>query len=144
MAARQITHEANGLKAVLREKLGSDVLDASIVHNVLAEYIAKQIKVKDISKLPTRFWSRILFVTNIMQQTVSLEGDDRFDIPTIDASEEDMADFYEFLMGRSEETINFFRDGFRKFDTDPNLIGASSESTSAGAPVQDSSPMAMS
>lgn len=138
MKEKRVTHEANGLKAVFREKLGSDVLDASVVHHILAEHIGKQLKVKDSSKIPNRFWARILFVTNVIQQTVSLEGEDRFEIPNIDSPAEDITDFYEFVMALSADLIDFFREGLRKFDAVPLVTGAPDDSNSASAPVQDS------
>lgn len=126
MPARQIIHEHDGLRAVIREKLGSDVLDAPSIHMVMATHIAKELRIEDPTKISNRYWGRIVFVTNVIQQVVRLEGDDRFDIPTIDAPEDAITDFYEFMMLRPEAIIDFFRDGFKKFEPDPLAIGATS------------------
>jgi hypothetical protein len=130
MPAKQITHKEGGLTAVFREKLGADVLDASTVHHILAQHIAKQLRITDAAKLPSRFWGRFIFVSDVMQQTVSLAGDDRFDIPTIDASPEDIVDFYDFVMQLPEKTIEFFRTGLRKFENVPLVTGGSDDSDS--------------
>jgi hypothetical protein len=130
MPARQIVHEKDGLRAVLREKLGSDVLDAPSIHMVMASHIAKELRIEDPTKIPNRFWGRIVFVTSLMQQTIRLEGDDRFDVPSIDASDEDILDFYKFITGPSisPDVIDFFRDAFKKLDPVPLAIGATSGS----------------
>jgi hypothetical protein len=138
MSAKQASHESVKLElwATFREKLGSDVLDASTIHHTLADHIRKDIKVADASKLPNRFWGRILFVTNVLQQTVRLEGKGRFDIPDIDAPTEDITDFYEFMMARDEETIEFFREGLRKFDAVPLATGGKDEAASKNGSVE--------
>jgi hypothetical protein len=128
MPARQIVHEKDGLRAVLREKLGSDVLDAPSIHMVMINHIAKELRIEDIKNVPNRFWGRVVFVTNIMQQIIRLEGDDRFDVPNIDAPAEDVIDFYEFMMERPESIVDFFREAFKRFEPDPLAIGATSGS----------------
>ena len=128
MAARNIVHETHGLRGVFREKLGSDVLDAPTIHMLIATHIAKQIRIDEPTKIPNRYWGRIVFVTNVMQQVIRLEGDDRFDIPSIDAPEDVITDFYEFMMERPEAIVDFFRDGFKRLEPVPLAIGATSES----------------
>lgn len=123
MPALQITHKDQGLTLVLRERLGADALDAVVIHRILAAHIAKQIKAKDISKLPSRYWERIVFVANVIQQSVSFTGDDRFDIPTIDSPAEDIEDFYDFMMSLPERIVEVFKAGFRKFNAVPNQDG---------------------
>lgn len=139
MPAKQVKHVSVELEleAVFREKTGADVLDASTIHHVLAEHIAKQLKAKDATKLPNRFWGRIVFVTNIIQQTVSLDGKGRFDIPSIDDASEDITDFYDFMVSPeiTEKQIDFFRDGMRKLDSVPLGNGASKEKPLVDAPV---------
>lgn len=151
MPAKQIKHVSVELEMswVLREKTGVDALDAPIIHHILAEHIAKQIKVKDTSKIPNRFWSRIVFITNLMQQSVSLDGRGRFDIPSIDAPAEDITDFYDFMVSAeiSEKQIDFFRDGLRKFDAPPNPDGGkkdpalNDESTASQTTMKTTTPI---
>lgn len=133
MPAKQVKHVSVELElsGVFREKTGADALDASTIHYMIAQHIAKQMK-KDVNKLPDRFWGRIVFVTNIILQTVSLDGKGRFDIPTVDASAEDITDFYDFMMSSeiTEKQIIFFQDGLRKFDPVPLATGGQDEAAS--------------
>lgn len=139
MPTRQITHESEDLKVIFRERLGADVFDASTIHGVLVDHIAKEIKLKDKTKLPRRYWGRVIFVTNIIQQTVSVDGTSRFDIPGPDAPDEDITDFYEFAMALPERIINFFQEGLNRFDAVPLVTGAPNETSSVSVPELDSS-----
>lgn len=138
MPAKQVSHENVKLElwATFREKLGSDVLDASTIHHIIAEHIRKQIKIAEAASVPKRFWGRILFVTDVLQRTVRLEGKGRFDIPSIDAPDEDIVDFYEFMMNRDEETIEFFREGLRKFAPAPLETGDKNEVASKNGSME--------
>lgn len=125
MPLRQITHEAYGLKAVMRERSGADVFDAVLIQKVLVDYCAKQIKppLKSATDLPNHLWQKIFFVTYLIQQTVSLEGKDRFDIPAVDAPAEDIIEFFEFVMGLPARVITFFQEAVSRFDELPNPDG---------------------
>lgn len=140
MPVKQITHidTANSLTVIMRERLGSDALDKPTLFFALREHIKKQTGLGD--DLTTRLWMRLSFVANVIQQTVSLTGDDRFDIPAPYASDEDIADFYDFMMARPESVIVFLKAALKlvNAEPDPNPNGAPNEQKPASAPVADS------
>lgn len=131
---KRITYEKNGLTAVFREKMGADVLDERNIHLLIGTHIAKQLGL-GFDKLPNRFWTRIIFVTNVMQQTVSLSGEDRFDIPGTYATDDEITDFYDFMMTLSADMIDFFTGGLAKFDAAPLETGE--QDASASVPAQE-------
>lgn len=139
MPAKEITRKDDkaNLQAVLREKLGSDALDSTYIHGILAAYIRKSMKAGPDFNLSNRIWARIIFVTDVMLQTVSLSGEGRFDVPGIDATDEDITDFYEFMMIRPANVIDFFRHGFLAFDALPNPNGGQDVSASKSESTSD-------
>lgn len=140
---KQITHEDNGLKVVMRELTGADVLDrGSFVRN-LALSIATplgKVNAKGDIDLSDRIWRRIGHIVDVVQQTVSFEGEGAFDIPSKDAPDEDVFDFYTFLTGRPGLYVEFFQAALKKVNADPapNPNGASTEKPSVNAPQPDS------
>lgn len=145
---KQITHEANGLKIVMRELTGADVLDRPHLLRSLAMPIAKPINRIDAEgniDLPDRIWARIGHVVDVIQHTVSftgdgIEGQGSFSIPSVDDSSEDLFDFYNFLTGLPGMYVEFFQKALEKVNADPlpNPDGAKTETPSVSAPVPDS------
>lgn len=136
MPVRTITHtsEKDGLTVVMRERTGGDALDFPTLVLALREYLKKQTGLDDT--LTPRLWMRVMFVVNVIQQTTRLSGKNRFDIPSAYAPDDDITDFYEFLMGRSEDVIKFFEAALKlvnKAEPAPNPIGSGSETPSANA-----------
>lgn len=129
---KRITYEKDGLTGVFREKLGADVLDEPNIHILLGAHIAKQLGA-NFDKLPNRFWTRIIFVTNVMQQTVSLSGEDRFEVPGVYATEDEITDFYDFMMRLPVSMIEFFKEGLARFDEVPLVTGENDASASVNA-----------
>lgn len=144
---KQITHEANGLKIVMREMTGADVLDRPNLLRALALSIATPMKRVDKDgniNLPDRLWSRIGHVIDVIQQTVSFTGDNdgqgSFVIPSVDDSDEEIFEFYQFLIGLPGSYVKFFQDALNKINATPvpNPDGAKTETPSVNAPEPDS------
>lgn len=143
MPVRTITHTDKDLEltVTMRERIGSDALDTPTLFYALREHLKRQTGLGD--DLTPRLWMRITFVLNIIQQTISLEGGNRFDIPGSYAADDDIADFYDFMMTRPEKVIEFFKGALKlvKDEPAPNPNGAPNETSSESAPAIDSLPV---
>lgn len=135
---KQVTHETEDLIITMREKLGMDELDSPLLFFILREHLKKQTGLGD--NLAPLLWTRITFVIEVIQQTVSVAGKGRFDIPNVYATEDEIADFYDFMMGRSTEVIKAFQETLKKVapKSVPNQDGAKKEPVSDNAPKPDS------
>ena len=138
MPIRTITHTGHGLTVTMRERLGSDALDKSTLFFALREHLKKQTGLDD--NLSSRLWMRVDFVVGVIQQTVALDGDGRFDVPGAYASDDEVVDFYEFMMNRPAKVIEFLQAALKLVNAEPvpNPIGAPNEQKPASAPVADS------
>lgn len=135
---KQVPHETPTLTITMREKLGVDELDSPLLFYILREHLKKQTRLGD--NLAPLLWTRITFAVEVIQQTVTIEGPDRFDVPSAYASEDEITDFYDFLMSRPLDVIKGFQAALKKVETKsvPNLDGAKDEPVSDNAPNPDS------
>lgn len=127
---RQITHRAHGLTVVMREKTGGDELDRSELLRAIAFPVADQMGIEGndrLNKIPLRIWTRIGHVADVIQLTVTFEGEGCFDIPPAHADNETLFDFYTFLMAQPAKYVQFFQAAVKKLgdteNADPNATG---------------------
>lgn len=138
---RQITHTTDSISITVRERIGMDELDYSTIILALRDHVMASGAFKTHKDIPNRVWGRIGHVTNVIQQTLSVEGEKRIDVPAPHASDEDLGAFYDFYLSLPDESI------VKAFSTvleliskepDPNPIGPSTEGDSTSSSNPDS------
>jgi hypothetical protein len=117
---KQITHEDGDLMVVMRELTGADVLDRPSLTRALALTIATplgKVDAKGNIDLPNRIWGRIGQVIGIIQQTVESKGP--LAVPSVDAPDKDIFDFYIFLTTQPGQYVEFLQAALKKVNADP-------------------------
>lgn len=144
MTTRTLTTEENGLRVVTRELIGRDEITENYIRKAIAEAIYARYDVAKWIDLPPIVWGRVVEVSSIITQTVSLEetGDARWpeNLVLPDPSNHPACvAFFDILLDSPNRYKTLLLKAVEAVNTDiPNPNGGQSANTSPSAPVSAS------